>query len=38
MAAFEDRNIPKFTDDEYGIYDHKLSKAEKIALKIITAS
>lgn len=35
--AIEDRSIPKFTDDDYGIYDHKLSKAEKIALKIISS-
>ncbi|MFB0947392.1 MAG: DNA topoisomerase-1 [Spirosomataceae bacterium] len=36
--SIEDRSVPKFTDDDYGLYDYKLSKAEKIALKIITTS
>jgi DNA topoisomerase-1 len=36
--SIEDRSVPKFTDDDYGLYDYKLSKVEKIALKIITTS
>lgn len=35
FQTIEEQKIPKFKDEDYGIYDYKLSAAEKIALKVI---